>query len=356
MGDKPGESAELIQAKAARGANMIALIGVLVTAVGTVGGLAITVWMARQDKEGEAGPAVDERTQADAGVAASAPKEAASATSSERPKKTPTAPVAKKVVAATTAAPAAVTPADLALDLGDGVKLELVLVKPGTFMMGSPDGEDGRSMDEGPRHEVNMTKPFLIGKYEVTQAQYEKVTGGNPSKAKGDNLPVENVTWEEADAFCAMLSRKIRPRKARLPTEAEWEYACRAGTNTPTAFGKFLTSEDANFDGNRPYGSAPKGEYRASTLPVGSLPANDWGIHDMHGNVKEWTDDWYTAGTYRRKSNENPKGPPSGSAKAIRGGSWREPGSLCRSAERAMRSHKLKSEDIGFRVVVEVQQ
>ncbi|MFZ4986563.1 MAG: formylglycine-generating enzyme family protein, partial [Blastocatellia bacterium] len=177
------------------------------------------------------------------------------------------------------------------------VSFEMVTVSGGSFMMGSPPDEQGRDADEGPQHRVTL-RSFEIGKHEVTQELWQAVMGSNPSRFKGDNLPVENVSWNDVQEFCRRLNEKLGLTGSngyRLPTEAEWEYAARAGTTTPFAFGQTISPDIVNYDGNYPYGNGPKGLYREKTVPVGSLGrANDWGIHDMHGNVWEWCEDhWH---------------------------------------------------------------
>ncbi|MBU6187617.1 MAG: SUMF1/EgtB/PvdO family nonheme iron enzyme, partial [Cyanobacteria bacterium REEB444] len=169
--------------------------------------------------------------------------------------------------------------------------LEMVVIPAGTFTMGSPDNEAGRFENEGPQRQVRV-KQFLMGRYAVTQAQYEGVMGTNPSRFKGNNRPVEGVSWDNAQEFIRRLNEKTGKRY-RLPTEAEWEYGARAGTTTPFSYGATITPEVANYDGNNPYGNAPKGEFRKKTMDVNSLYPNPWGLYHIHGNVWEWVEDYW---------------------------------------------------------------
>jgi len=170
------------------------------------------------------------------------------------------------------------------VDLGNGVKMVLCWIPAGEFMMGSPENETERDSDEGPQHKVRISSGFWMGKYEVTQRQYRQLMGDNPSwfKNAGPDAPVENVTWHEATNFCAKLQARLpselKGRTVRLPTEAEWEYACRAGTKTAFHYGDSLDSNMANFNGNYPYGSGKKGVYRETTVKVGSFKPNAWGL------------------------------------------------------------------------------
>ncbi|WP_442949554.1 formylglycine-generating enzyme family protein [Nostoc sp.] len=170
-------------------------------------------------------------------------------------------------------------------DLGNGVTLEMVQIPGGTFTMGSPEGEAERESNESPQRQVKVPG-FFIGKYEVTQAQYQAIIGTNPSNLKGEKRPVEQVSWDDAVEFCKKLSQKTG-KTYRLPSEAEWEYACRAGTTTPFYFGETITTDLVNHDGNYLYGSAPKGEHRQQTTDVGKFPPNSFGLYDMCGNVWE---------------------------------------------------------------------
>ncbi len=174
----------------------------------------------------------------------------------------------------------------------NSIGMEMVLIPAGTFLMGSPDSEGQRFDNEGPQHLVRISKPFYLGKYPVTQAQWQAVMGSNPSHFRGDNLPVESVSWIDCQEFVRVLSEKYSANYC-LPSEAEWEYACRAGTTTAFAWGDSLSSHLTNFDGNHPYGDAPKGKFIRQTTPVGSYLPNAWGIYDMHGNVWEWCQSKY---------------------------------------------------------------
>ena len=205
----------------------------------------------------------------------------------------------------------------LTLNLGNGITMKLVLIRPGKFMMGSPDSEEDHDFNEGPQHEVTISKPFYMGVTEVTQAQYEAVMGTNPVTDdvpgfKGPTNPVDSVTWDEAVLFCRKLSAKTG-KTFRLPTEAEWEYACRAGTKTRFSFGdsKSVLGDYAWHKGN-------SGE---TTHPVGQKKPNAWGLYDMHGNVWELCADWY--GEYPKGPVTDPSGPATASGKRVqRGGGW----------------------------------
>lgn len=170
--------------------------------------------------------------------------------------------------------------------------IEMVEIPAGSFLMGSPTSEESHFASESPQHKVTL-KTFWMSKFPITQAQWVMVMGDNPSHFKGEDLPVECVSWHDAMEFCRRLSEQTGHIYA-LPSEAQWEYACRAGTTTPFHFGNTITPNQANYDGNCTYGSGPQGEYRRRTTPVGMFPPNDWGLHDMHGNVWEWClDKWH---------------------------------------------------------------
>lgn len=244
--------------------------------------------------------------------------------------------------------------------LGDALPLDMLLIRGGKFTMGSPTDEPERADDEGPQHGVTVPS-FLMGRYPVTQAQWKVVAGLEqvnqvldpaPSKFKGDNHPVEQVSWHDAVEFCQRLAR-YTGRPYRLPTEAEWEYACRAGTRTPFAFGKTLTPEIANYDGNYTYNGGPEGEDRRKTTPVDHFAvANAWGLCDMHGNVYEWCQDhWHDSykgapedGSAWLSDNEDAR-------RVIRGGSWSLSPGFCRSAYRFIINSDDRVDLIGFRVV-----
>lgn len=253
------------------------------------------------------------------------------------------------------------TPAETAVTLKTGdvvtnsIGMKLGVVPPGEFQMGSPMTEEKRSGDEAP-HRVRLTKPLFVGVYEVTQAEFQQVMETNPSGiTDSERLPVQNVSWEQAIAFCRKLSElpaeKAVGRTYRLPTEAEWEYACRAGSTTPTSYGLAIGSGQANFDGNYPYGSAETSSFVGKPQAVGSYEANAWGLYDMHGNVWEWCNDWYAADYYTMSANEDPQGPETGISHVIRGGSWYNFGYVVRSAYRSEFTPPLEANIYGFRVV-----
>jgi formylglycine-generating enzyme required for sulfatase activity len=239
-------------------------------------------------------------------------------------------------------------------NLGKGVELTMVRIPGGKFLMGSPESEKERQENESPQHQVSVAE-FYLGQTPVTQAQYQAIMGNNPSQFQGnDKLPVEQLTWLEAMDFCQKLSQKTG-RIYRLPSEAEWEYAARAGTTTPFTFGETITPEVVNYDGNYSYGKAAKGEYRGKTTPVGTFPPNLFGLYDVHGNVWEWClDEW----VYNYKG-----APTDGSARGdiilrkenkirlLRGGSWYSYPRNCRSASRIRLSADYRDLSIGFRVV-----
>lgn len=281
--------------------------------------------------------------------------------------------------------------------------MKFAYIPAGEFVMGSPEKEAGRRDDEK-QHQVKLTKPFLLGVFEVTQGQWKAVMGGGTAMRGGggssvggggsglgggstlgggsgmgggsssvggsrgsvaagntpsfysgdDNLPVEEVSWLDATSFCQRLSTD--GRRYRLPTEAEWEYACRAGSATPFSMGETISTDEANFNGKYPYGGGPKGVSREKTMPVGSFKANAWGLYDMHGNVWEWCAD--TFGDYPAGAVTDP-GAGTGDtdrlvSHVMRGGSFGYLPENCRSAIRHGVEAKSTSSDVGFRVAVDV--
>ena len=226
--------------------------------------------------------------------------------------------------------------------LAEGVAMKLVRIPPGKFLMGSPKSESGRKSHEGPQREVKLRKSFYLGVYEVTQEQYEAVVGDNPSKFKGAKNPVDFVSWHDAVAFCTALSKKTG-KTVRLPTEAEWEYACRAGSKTRYCFGN-----DEESLGDYAW---MKGNSGNKTHPVGQKKPNAFGLYDMHGNVREWCRDWY-ADSYAGAEKVDPQGPSLGKDRVFRSGSWGSPAGNVRSAFRLAYSPARRYDRSGFRVVL----
>ena len=243
-------------------------------------------------------------------------------------------------------------------ELGGGARIEMVAINPGVFEMGSLPNEPYYEKLEGPRHPVQVGG-FFISRFEITQQQWAAVASlpkvaidlpADPSTFTGSDRPVEGVTWLQAKEFCERLSNSTG-RLYRLPTEAEWEFACRAGTQTPFCFGETINSALANYQATKPYAHEGKGEYRRETIPVGSLgAANYFGLLDVHGNVSEWCEDRF--GAYPEAFMVEPTGPESGNDRVVRGGSWRSYPWECRSAARAGFHQDYKRNDIGFRVVL----
>ena len=223
--------------------------------------------------------------------------------------------------------------------------------EPGTFLMGSsedePEREPWESGDET-QHQVTLSRGFWMAETPVTQALWEIFMGENPSRFKGAELPVEEVSWDDAQRFINKLNG-IKPElQLCLPTEAQWEYACRAGTTTPFAFGENITTDQVNYNGEYPYNNGKKGKGRSQTVEVKSLPPNGWGLYQMHGNVWEWCQDWF--GSYPAEPVVDPKGSQSGTDRVLRGGSWISTGGNCRSADRDRFDPAYRSGSIGFRL------
>jgi formylglycine-generating enzyme required for sulfatase activity len=228
-----------------------------------------------------------------------------------------------------------------------GVSQRFRWMAPGHFLMGSPPEEPEREDDEV-QHEVRLSRGFWLADTTCTQALWQAVTGANPSEFQDDvRNPVENVSWNDVQTFLSELNRRVPGLQARLPSEAEWEYACRAGTTTPFSFGDKITPEQVNYNGNQPYAGAEKGLYRQKTMPVGSLPANPWGLYEMHGNVWEWCADWY--GDYPSTPQVDPTGPQTGDSRVLRGGSWFYLGGFARCAFRFGYVPDDRGRHIGFR-------
>jgi formylglycine-generating enzyme required for sulfatase activity len=248
--------------------------------------------------------------------------------------------------------PAATAPANSELcsvDLG-GLEMKFAPIPAGSFLMGSPEDEEGGTEDESPQHPITITQDFHLSVYPVTQAQWRAVMGSVPEGLKGDGHPVTLVSWLDCLEFCRRLRQRTGGRY-RLPSEAEWEYACRAGTTTPFHFGETISADLANYYSEEVYGSGQKGKYRQKTTPAGVFPPNAWGLFDMHGNVYEWCDDWYHERYYQESSEEDPPGPRQGTHRVIRGGAWSEAPALCRSAARDKCIPSYRVVLIGFRVV-----
>ncbi len=253
--------------------------------------------------------------------------------------------------------------------------MNLIFIPAGTFTMGSPKTENGRGKDED-QVEVTLTHPFYILETEVTQNQWLKVTGKNltqqiatktgpigrganlvaEASAEGPEQPMCFVNWEDANYFCQKLTTLEKEQSTlpkgfiySLPTEAQWEYACRGGTKTVFAFGNTLSSEQANFYGKKPYGLKEVGLYREKTTPVKTFPPNSWGLYDMHGNLYEWCTDWYGEKT---TGGLDPTGAATGDGRIIRGGTWNRIANSCRSSYRYSSGPESRSYNIGFRVIL----
>jgi uncharacterized protein (TIGR02996 family) len=234
-----------------------------------------------------------------------------------------------------------------ALELPGGVPLVSSFVPPGSFLMGGTEYDN-----EKPVHRVTLTRGWFMGVYPVTQAQWTAVMGTEPSHFKGPNKPVENVSWDECVEFCAKLTaHRNGSATVRLPTEAQWECACRAGTTTHYHFGDVLSADVANYNGTYTWNGSPKGPYRKETTDVGSFPANPWGLFDLHGNVWEWCADGYAEYTGDEQTDPNRDIEQSdNSSRVLRGGSWGNGPRNCRAASRLWFAPAYRGGDYGFRV------
>jgi len=224
-----------------------------------------------------------------------------------------------------------------------------VTIPSGTFLMGSPPDAPERNDNER-LHKVTITRPFYLQATEVTQGQWAKVMGNNPSEFSscGDDCPVETVSWKDSQEFVRKLNQIEQTDKYRLPTEAEWEYACRAETTTPFNTGRCISSDQANFSGRYPPPGCPKGTFRGKTIQVASFSPNPWGLYDMHGNVREWCQDWF--GPYPAEDVRDPQGPPTGAYRSLRGGSWSSRARYISSAQRTANYPDFRRSDTGLRV------
>jgi formylglycine-generating enzyme required for sulfatase activity len=261
-----------------------------------------------------------------------------------------------------------VKPGALPKEVVNSLGMKFVLVPAGKFMMGSPRSEPEHRDEERPQHEVELTQPFYLGAYEVTQNQYQEVMGKNPSRWQtaprgGPDFAVENVRWEDAVEFCKRLSalpqERAKGRVYALPTEAQWEYACRGGpaaTGDAFHYGKTLSSREANFNGEHPYWKSDPGPYRAGPTKVGSFKPNALGLYDMHGNLWEWCHDWYDPDYYQRSPRKDPRGPASSpvNGHVLRGGSWNDPGAHCRCGYRYVNPPNFGEGLHGFRALLRV--
>ncbi|MDR3056167.1 MAG: formylglycine-generating enzyme family protein [Zoogloeaceae bacterium] len=225
----------------------------------------------------------------------------------------------------------------------NSIGMEFILIPAGSFIMGTDKNDKKAYDDEKPQHRVTLSQPFYLGKYEVTQAEWVAVMGNNPSKYKGRNNPVEMVSWDDVQTFISRLNVKEGTNKYRLPTEAEWEYAARAGTTSAYSFG-----DDAGQ--LRQYAWYGENSDLGSTHPVGQKSPNPWGLYDIHGNVWEWVNDGYDSSYYRRSPSSDPVGSSSGVIRVLRGGSWGNSARGLRLASRGNGTPDDRLELIGFRL------
>ena len=236
-------------------------------------------------------------------------------------------------------------PRDMTVDLGGGIKIELVLIPAGEFVMGSPDAEKGALASEKPQHRVQISQPFYIGRYLVTQEQWEAVMGNNPSGFQGPKDPVENVSWDDCQKFLDRLNRRAGGGRFLLPSEAQWEYACRAGSTRRFCFG----DKDSELKDYAWYGATSGSQ----THPVGEKKPNAWGLYDVHGSVWEWCADWYDPKYYANSPLRDPRGPARGTPRVLRGGSCDDDAAFCRSAIRGSARPGHRGVDLGLRVLRE---
>ena len=225
--------------------------------------------------------------------------------------------------------------------VGD-INVRLVAIPPGTFLMGSPESEPDRFDDEK-QHEVIITEGFWLAETACTQALWQEIMGENPSGFKGEDLPVDSVSWDDCQRFIQTINERQPGLDLRLPTEAEWEYACRAGTITPFSFGENITTRQVNYNGNSSYNNGKMGEYSEKSVAVKSLPRNKWGLYEMHGNVGEWCNDWYSV----KRIDPN----DTGTYRVLRGGGWIYDARGCRSAARFYGEPGFRNDYIGLRFV-----
>jgi len=235
----------------------------------------------------------------------------------------------------------------ITVTLSESATMDFVYIAPGTFTMGSPSSEAGRFDREGPQLEVTISKGFYLGKYEVTQRQWKAVMGNNPSYFSGDDKPVEQVSWYDVHDFIHRLNVAARDSLFRLPTEAEWEYACRAGTTTRWFFG----DDESQLKNYAVYESNNRGLFpRYGTRNAGMKMPNPWGLYDMYGNVIEWCQDWYR--DYPIEAQTDPAGPLTGTGRVLRGGNWGDIALHVRSADRGGMAPDVRNLGIGFRLLV----
>jgi formylglycine-generating enzyme required for sulfatase activity len=236
--------------------------------------------------------------------------------------------------------------------LTNTVGMVFIYVPPGSFLMGSPPDEAGRDLDES-QHEITLSEGFYLQETEVTQAQWKAVMGDNPSMMKNPDYPATNISWDNALAFIQQLNQPEGTDAYRLPGEAEWEWACRAGSPSGFPAGAVLSTDQANYDGNHPYNGYEKGVFRRGIVKTGAFQPNPWGLYDMSGNVWEWCQDAY--GPYPSTAETDPVGPSQGLFKVVRGGSWYYDIQSCRCASRHKADPSKESILIGFRVAKSLQ-